>query len=92
MTKGGSDPIMRVLAASFPDHASARAARERLISRFTLDAREIGIEALAHGSQRRHAAILAGRFKDDMVTAALDVVAHFGGTLVVDIDERAGNA
>jgi hypothetical protein len=83
---------MRVLAASFPDHDSARAARERLISRFTLDASEIGVESLAHGRRRRDAAILAGRFKDDLVTAALDVVAHFGGTLVVDIDDHAGNA
>jgi hypothetical protein len=83
---------MRVLAASFPDHDSARAARERLISRFTLDAREIGVESLARDSRRHDAAILAGRFRDDIVTAALDVVTHFGGTLVVDIDDRAGNA
>jgi hypothetical protein len=83
---------MRVLAASFPDHASARAARDRLINQFTLDARAVEVETLAHGKRQRDAAILAGRFRDEVVAAAIDVVAHFGGTLVIDMDDRAGNA
>jgi hypothetical protein len=83
---------MRVLAASFPDDASARAARKQLIRTFTLDAREIGVEALANGRQRKDSAILAGRFADDVVAAAIEVVAHFGGTLVIDIDDRGRNA
>jgi hypothetical protein len=83
---------MRVLAASFPDHASARAAQDRLVNTFTLAAGDIGVETLAHGTRRRDAAILAGRFRDEAVTAAVDVLAHFGGTLVVDIDDAGGNA
>ena len=83
---------MRVLAASFPDQASARAARERLISTFTLKASEIGVESLANGSARPQATILAGRFQEEVVSAAIEVVAHFGGILVIDIDDRGQNA
>jgi hypothetical protein len=83
---------MRVLAASFPDQASANAARDRLIVRFTLNATEIGVESLATGGRRRDTAILAGRFEDEVVVAAIDVVVHFGGTIVVDTDEHTDNA
>jgi hypothetical protein len=83
---------MRVLAASFPDDDSARAARAHLIREFTLDASQIGVEALAHGRSRKDAAILAGRFQDDVVAAARDAVERFGGTLVIDIDDRETNA
>ncbi len=83
---------MRVLAASFPDDDSARAAREHLISRFRLDDNQVAVEALAHGRRRQDAAILAGRFQDDVVAAAREVVTQFGGTMVIDIDDRVGNA
>lgn len=83
---------MRVLAASFPDDASARAARTHLITEFTLDASQVGVEALAHGRKRKDAAILAGRFREDVVSAAREVVKRFGGTLVIDIDDRERNA
>jgi hypothetical protein len=88
----GEQPTMRVLAASFPDSASARAARDQLVRAFTLEAEAIGVEALANGSKRKDAAILAGRFKDEVVAAAIEVVTHFGGTLVIDIDDRGSNA
>jgi hypothetical protein len=83
---------MRVLAASFRDDASARAARMKLIDVFGLDASQIGVEALAHGRTDGDAAVLAGRFRDDVVEAARDVVARFGGTLVIDIDDGGRNA
>jgi hypothetical protein len=83
---------MRVIAASFPDQDSARAARDRLVRTLTLDANAISIEALANGGQRHDSAILAGRFGEEVVSSAIEVVSHFGGALVVDIDERAGNA
>ncbi len=83
---------MRVLAASFPDNASARAARAHLISEFTLDATQVGVEALAHGRKRKDAAILAGRFQDEVVEAVREVVRQLGGTLVMDIDDRDSNA
>lgn len=83
---------MRVLAASFPDQASARAARDQLISTFTLKESEIGVEPLAVGNPRKQATILAGRFEEDVVLAAIEVVAHFGGTLVIDIDALERNA
>lgn len=86
------EPIMRVLAASFPDDDSARAARAHLISALTLDSSQIGVEALAHGRRLKDVAILAGRFEDEVVAAARDVVAQFGGTLVIDVEENVGNA
>ena len=83
---------MRVLAASFPDDATARAARAKLVEAFELDSSQIGVEALAHERDVRDAAVLAGRFREDAVDAAREVVQRFGGTLVIDIDDRAGNA
>jgi adenine deaminase len=82
---------MRVLAASFRDHALARAARTRLIEEFALDRGQIGVEALAHARTVSDAAILAGRFEDDVVAAARAVVEQLGGTLVIDIDDRGQN-
>jgi len=86
------EPIMRVLAASFPDDTSARAARRHLIETFGLEDAQIGVEALAHDRDVRDAAVLAGRFQDDVVMTAREVVERFGGTLVIDIDDGGRNA
>lgn len=83
---------MRVLAASFPDDASARAARAKLIEAFDLEASQVGVEALAHERTVADEAVLAGRFQEDVVDAAREVVERFGGTLVIDIADGAGNA
>lgn len=83
---------MRVLAASFPDDASARAAKDQLVGTLGLDASQLGIEALAAARNARHPAILAGRFNEDVVIAARDVVERLGGTLVIDIDDAGRNA
>jgi hypothetical protein len=81
---------MRLLAATFPDQASARVARTRLLTAFTLRASDIGVELLAHG--RDDVAILAGRFREDAAAPARRAVEALGGTLVVDMDAAAGNA
>jgi len=86
------EPIMRILAASFRDDDSARAARTTLIEALGLDAIQIGVEALAHERSVDDEAVLAGRFQEDVVDAARGVVARFGGTLVVDIDDGGRNA
>jgi hypothetical protein len=83
---------MRVLAASFPDDASARAARARLIAALALDSSQISVEALAHDRGVKDAAILAGRFQEHAVDDAVQVVAEFGGSMVFDIDDRGRNA
>jgi len=88
----GAVLVKRVLAASFPDEVLARAARARLIDDFSLDANQIGVEALAHERNVSDVTILAGRFEEDVVAAARDVVAEFGGTLVIDIDDQGRNA
>ena len=86
------ETIMRVLAASFPDDVSARAARNHLIRAFGLDASQIGVEALAHERNVSDTAVLAGRFQDDVVVTAREVVERFGGTPVIDIDDGGRNA
>ncbi len=84
---------MRVLAAAFPDDASARAAQGRLINKFALEPDQIGVEALAQTPGRSGPrAILAGQFQEDVVASARDVVEHFGGTMVIDIDDAGTNA
>ncbi len=81
---------MRLLAATFPDQASARAARSRLISAFAMHTGDIGVEVMAR--DRGDVAILAGRFQEDVVAAACDVVEFLGGTLVADMDASGRNA
>ena len=83
---------MRVLAASFPDGASARAARAQLLNVFHLDPGQIGVEALAAGRTVHDVAILAGRFREETVAAARKVVERHQGTLVIDIDDAGRNA
>ena len=83
---------MRVLAASFPDDASARAARAQLVRAFHLEPNQIGVEALAPERDMNDVAILAGRFKEDVVEAAREVVELHQGTLVIDIDDAGRNA
>lgn len=83
---------MRVLAASFPDDASARAARAQLVSAFHLEPSQIGVEALAPERDVSDVAILAGRFNEDVVEAARGVVERHQGTLVIDIDDAGRNA
>jgi hypothetical protein len=83
---------MRVLAASFPDDASARAARTQLLDAFHLDPGQIGVEALAAERNVSDVAILAGRFREDTVQAARELVEQHQGTLVMDIDDAGSNA
>lgn len=83
---------MRVLAASFPDGASARAARAQLLNAFHLDPGQIGVEALAAERNVNDAAILAGRFREETVEAARKVVERHQGTLVMNIDDAGSNA
>ncbi len=83
---------MRVLAASFPDDALARAARAHLMNAFHLDPGQIGVEALAAERDVSDVAILAGRFREEVVEAAREVVERHQGTLVMDIDDAGSNA
>lgn len=83
---------MRVLAASFPDGTSARAAKTQLLAAFGLDDSQIDIEALAHHRGVDGVAILAGQFHDDVVEEARDVVEDCHGKLVIDIDGAGTNA
>ena len=57
-----------------------------------LDANQISVEALARERDAADAAILAGRFQEQVVDVALEVVAEFGGTMVFDIDDGGRNA
>lgn len=90
---GRRQPTMRVLAASFPDADSARAAQAQLIAQLALEANQIGVEALAPMSARSSPrSILAGRFQDEVVQDAQSVVEGHGGTMVIDIEDGGRNA
>ena len=83
---------MRVLGAAFPDDLSAQAAQARLIAQLDLEVNQIGVEALASVADRAGTpAILAGRFREDLVGRARTILERFGGTLVVDIDDGGRN-
>lgn len=81
---------MRVLAARFPDQASARLAQSQLMTVFDLRTSDIGVELLANG--HAEVAILAGRFPEGTVPAARGLVEGLGGTLVADVDAAEQNA
>jgi hypothetical protein len=84
---------MRVMAASFPNDASAREARTRLLAELEIEAHEVGVEALAQpANPGGPAAILAGKFNEDVVPAAREVVERLGGTVMIDIDAAETNA
>ena len=86
--KGATHVLMRVLAASFMDNASAHAARDGLSSALGMSLDHVRIAGLAQPSDLSGpAAILAGRFEDDVVATVRTVVERHGGTLVADIEE-----
>ena len=59
---------------------------------FHLDPGQIAVEALAAERSVSDAAILAGRFREEVVEAAREVVERHQGTLVIDIDDAGRNA
>ena len=80
---------MRTLAASFPDKAAARAAQAGLVRMLVVDSGTLRIASLGKtGPQADPETILAGNFRDEVVAVARDVIESFGGTMVVDVDER----
>ena len=84
---------MRVLAASFPDDARARAARARLLAELALEAHQVGVEILAEpGAGAASQAVLAGQFDEALVSTARQLVEDLGGTVMVDIDATETNA
>jgi hypothetical protein len=84
---------MRTLAASFRDKASARAAQAGLVRLLVVDSGVLRIGALGKAGRRADpSAILAGNFREEVVSLARQVIARFGGTMVVDVDETRTHA
>ena len=84
---------MRTLAASFRDKASARAARAGLVRLLVVDSGGLRIAALGKtGCKADLATILAGNFREEVLGAARGVIERFGGTMVVDVDEKRTQA
>lgn len=84
---------MRVVAASFPNDASARKARTMLLTELAIEAHQVGVEALAQpANPGGPATILAGKFSEDVVPAAREVVERLGGTVMIDMDAAETNA
>ena len=84
---------MRILAASFMTAAAATKALDALNRQFGA-ADDVRLAPLGHAGRRGGPTmVLAGRFADGVVDAVRRAVKKFGGTVVVDTDERAtGNA
>jgi hypothetical protein len=80
---------MRTLAASFRDKATARAAQAGLVRLLVIDSEQLRIAALGKtGRETEPATILAGNFREGVVKVARDVMESFGGTMVVNVDEK----
>jgi hypothetical protein len=84
---------MRILAASFMTLASATKALDALNRQFGTED-DVRLAPLGRaGGPGGPTMVLAGRFADDVVEAVRRAVKKFGGTVVVDADDRAtGNA
>jgi hypothetical protein len=84
---------MRTLAASFRDKAAARAAQAGLVRLLVVDPDALRIASLGKaGHHAQPATILAGNFREEVVKVARDVIESFGGTMVVDVDEKRTHA
>jgi hypothetical protein len=84
---------MRTLAASFRDKASARAAQAGLVRLLVVDSGQLRIAALGKtGREADPTTILAGNFPEEVVSLAREVIESFGGTMVVDVDEKRTHA
>jgi hypothetical protein len=78
---------MRVVAARFDKPSQASAARDEL--RRELGCPEVEVAPLGHpGEAGRGDAVLAGRFPDEDVPTAVELVERAGGEIVVVVDER----
>lgn len=77
---------MRVVAARFPEPSQASAARD-LLQR-ELDSAEVEVAPLGHPGEAGTDAVLAGRFPEELVPAAVELVERAGGEIVADVDER----
>ena len=78
---------MRVVAARFPEPSQASAARD-LLQR-ELNNADVEVAPLGHpGEAGSGDAVLAGRFSEDVVGIAVELVESAGGEIVADIDER----
>jgi hypothetical protein len=79
---------MRVLAATFQTQAAGKAAQARLREAVPGDPHAVRLGDLGRaGDPSGPATILAGRFDEQVVRIAREVVESFGGTIVVDIDQ-----
>jgi hypothetical protein len=84
---------MRTLAASFRDKAAARAAQAGLVRMLVVETGTLRIASLGRtGPAGDPATILAGNFREEVVNVARDVIESFGGTMVVDVDEKRTHA
>jgi hypothetical protein len=83
---------MRILAVSFMTAAAATKALDALNRQFGAD--DVRLAPLGHAGRRGGPTmVIAGRFADGVVDPVRRAVKKFGGTVVVDTDERAtGNA
>lgn len=78
---------MRVLAARFSASSEAKAALD-LLQR-ELDPTDMAVAPLASPDEPAAAdTVLAGQFRDDQATAAVELVEQAGGEIVADVDVR----
>jgi hypothetical protein len=84
---------MRLIAAAFDDEVAAEAARAGLVRAYGRESIGLSVAPLGRASDPSGpAAILAGRFAEDVVEAVTADVEDLGGRVVIDIDEARATA
>ncbi len=78
---------MRAIAASFSDTLAAEAAMDGLRKLLVFAPGQVGLARLGHASYPVVPdTVLAGRFDEGDVAAVRELVEHFGGKVLTDVD------
>jgi hypothetical protein len=79
---------VRVIAATFKDHGSANRTLKLLRGAFDLEEEDAQLAPLGvAGTESADSFVLAGRFKEARVATVCEMVEHYGGNVVLDVDE-----
>jgi hypothetical protein len=80
---------VRVIAATFKDQRSANRTLKLLRGAFDLEEEDAQLAPLGiAGTESADSIVLAGRFKEARVETVCEMVEHYGGNVVLDVDEN----
>jgi hypothetical protein len=80
---------MRVVGATFADRSFAERAFAELLDAGRMGPGDASLAPLGTASRNGEQTLLAGRFRDELVSDARRILERLGGRIVADVDEAA---